>query len=195
MSMRGAMRAEAARAGDAGAELARMLASFFWIFAATAVAIAALGALPGWLVGDAGTARRCATLEEAERRLAARVLVPGYFPDRLAWPPTEIRVARGRRGSVRLAFAARNGAAVELLQATRDGEPIAPELLEGRTVLHEGRAAVGAVPATLSDVLVDGRAAHELAWELHGRAMILRSAGDVDELFRMAKSAHREGGR
>jgi len=185
----------AARAGGAGSELARMLATFAWILGATAIAVAALGAMPGWLAGDT-PAGRVATIQEAERRLAARVLVPGYFPSRLAWPPAEIRVAGGRRGSVLIAFAAHDGGrGVEFLQATRDGEPIAAELLEGRTVLRSGRTTVGAVPATLSDVIVGGRLETELSWELHGRAVLLRTAGDVEELFRMAKSAHREGGR
>ncbi len=186
----------AARAGEAGTELARMLASLFWVLGATTIALAALGAIPGWLAGEAGSVRRAGTIQDAERRLGARVLVPGYFPARLDWPPADIRVAGGRRGSVRLAFAARDGGeGVELLQATGDGESIASELLEDRTVLRTTPTVLGSVPATISDVLVDGRPTRELAWELHGRAMILRSAGDVEELFRMAKSAHREGGR
>jgi len=186
----------AARAGEAGGELTRMCATFAWILVATVVAVTALGAIPGWLAGEPRGLRRAKTIEEAERRLGARVLVPGYFPDRLAWPPAEIRVAGGRRGSVLLAIAARDGGpGAEILQATRDREPIAAPLLEGRTVLRTSRTTVEGAPATLSDVLADGRPAKELAWELHGRAMILRSAGDVEELFRMARSAHREGGR
>jgi hypothetical protein len=186
----------AARAGGAGLELVRMLATFVWVAGATFVTIAALGALPGWFIGERGTVRRAATIEEAERRLGARILVPGYFPDRLAWPPAAILVAGGRRGSVRLDLAAHDGGAdLHILQATREGEPVAPELLHGRTVLRTSRATVGAHPATLSDVLVDGVLHRELAWEAQGRAVILRSAGDVEELFRMARTSHREGGR
>jgi hypothetical protein len=188
--------ASAASAGEGRGALGRMCATFAWILGATVVAVGALGAVPGWIAGESGALRHARTIEEAERRLGARVFVPGYFPERLAWPPSEIRVAGGRRGSVRLAFAARDGGAgVEMLEATRDGERIRPALLADRTVLRSRRAVVGAAPATLSDVLVGGHPARELAWELHGRAVILRSAGDVEELFRMAKSAHREGGR
>jgi hypothetical protein len=185
----------ASASGERGA-LGRMCATFGWIVAATVVSVSALGALPGWMAGESGALRHARTIEEAERHLGARVLVPGYFPARLAWPPAEIRMAGGRRGSVRLAFAARDGGAgVEMLEATRDGEPVHAELLQDRTVLRSGRAIVGKAPATISDVLVSGRPATELAWELHGRAVILRSAGDVEELFHMARSAHREGGR
>jgi hypothetical protein len=187
--------AGAARAGDPGSELARMLASFFWVFGATLASLALLGWLPVWLGGGKG-AVHVASVQEAERRLGARVLVPGYFPERLSWPPVEVRVAGGRRGSVLLAFGCRDGGPpVVLLQAIEPGTPVAPELLEGRTVLQASPAVVGGRPATLSDVLAGGQRERELAWELQGRAMVLRSAGDVAELFRMAKSAHREGGR
>jgi hypothetical protein len=191
-----AVTAAAERAGGAGGELARMLASFAWVVAATAATVAVLGALPRWVGGESGAVRGAATIQDAERRLGARVLVPGYFPARLEWPPAAIHVAGGRRGSVRLAFAARDGGApVEMLQSTRDDEPIAPDLLRDRTVLRSAPTSLGATPATISDVLVGGHPAREIAWTLHGRALVLRSAGDVDELFRMARSAHREGGR
>ncbi|HEX9399037.1 MAG TPA: hypothetical protein VF912_02910 [Anaeromyxobacter sp.] len=185
----------AARTGGAWLELVRMLATFVWVAGATVVMVAALGWLPGWITGDRGTVRRLPTVQDAERRLGARVLVPGYFPDRLDWPPRSILVAGGRRGSVRLDLSARHGPEVHILEATREGEPIAPELLAGRTVLRTSHATVLAHPASLSDVLVEGTLHRELAWEVQGRAMILRSSGDVEELFRMARTSHREGGR
>jgi hypothetical protein len=194
--MTGDVTAGAERAGGAGGELTRTVASFAWVLGATVATVGILGALPRWVSGESGAVRGVATIQEAERRLGARVLVPGYFPDHLAWPPAEIHVAGGRRGSVRLSFAARDGGpGVEMLEATRDDEPIAPDLLRDRTVLRTAHTSVGSAPATVSDVLVGGRPAREIAWTLHGRAMILRSAGDLDQLFRMARSAHREGGR
>jgi hypothetical protein len=187
--------ARAARAGETGSELARMLASFLWVLAATAGSLAFLGALPVWMTGDRGPGR-AATIQEAERRLGARVLVPGYFPERLAWPPAEIRVAGGRHGSVHLTFSCKDGGSpVELLQSIDPGVPIAADLLEARTVLKTDRTSVSGEPATLSEVLVHGERTRELAWELQGRSMILRSRGDIEELFRMARTAHREGGR
>jgi hypothetical protein len=173
-----------------------MLATFVWVAGATGVTVAALGALPGWITGDQGTVRTFATIQEAERRLGARILIPGYFPERFVWPPKTIRVASGRRGSVRLDLDTRDGSPdLHILQSTREGEPIAAELLQDRTVLRTSRTRVGSHPATISDVLVDGIPQRELAWELQGRAMILRSAEDVEDLFRMARTSHREGGR
>lgn len=183
-------------AAGGGGELARMLASFAWVLVATTAALAALGSAPRWLSGDGRGLRHVQSVLEAERRLGARILVPGYFPDRLGWPPALIEVAGGRRGSVLLVFAARDGGPdVTLAQSTRENEPIAEELLEGRTVLRSSRTTVGSFPARISDVLVDGTPGKELSWEIRGRAMILRSSGDLEEMFRMARSAHREGGR
>jgi hypothetical protein len=194
--MTGPVTSSAARAGGAGLEIVRMLATFVWVAGATAVTIAALGALPGWITGDQGTVRQFATIQDAERRLGARILVPGYFPARLVWPAKTITVAGGRRGSVRLDFDARDGGPdLHLLQSTREGEPIAAELLQGRTVLRTSRTTVSSHPATISDVLVDGVPQRELAWEVQGRSMIIRSAEDVEDLFRMARTSHREGGR
>lgn len=185
-----------ARGETAGGELVRMLASWAWVLVAAVGSLAVLGSAPRWLAGDGRGVRHADTIAEAERRLGARILVPGYFPARLGWPPARIEVAGGRRGSVLLELAARDGGpGVTILQSTREGEPIAEELLEGRTVLRSSRTTVGPVSATISDVLAGGEPEVELAWEIHGRAMILRSAGDLDDLFHMARSSHREGGR
>ncbi len=185
----------AARGGGASLEVVRMLAGFVWVAGAMVVTIAVLGAIPGWITGDRGIVREVPTIQEAERRLAARVLVPGYFPERLLWPPRAIHVAGGRRGSVRIDLAARTGPDVHILESTREGEPIAPELMGSRTVLRSSRATVGKIPATLSDVLVEGELHRELAWDAGGWAVVIQSSGDVEELFRMARTTHRQGGR
>jgi hypothetical protein len=182
------------RAGR-GLEVARMLATLAYVVAATGAALAGLGALPRWLAGDSAASRRV-SLDEAERRLGARLPLPAYYPERLAWPPAEIRVAGGRQGAARLKFDARDGGApVELVAAAEAGSPIPAALLEGRTVLSTRTTTVGVRPATLASVLVDGVSWQELAFEVDGRAVLLRTRGDLDELVRMAKSLHIEGRR
>jgi hypothetical protein len=185
----------AARASPPAAELLRMLATLAWVAATAALLLGALGTLPGRIVGEARGVRRAATVEEAERRAGAALYLPAYFPQRLAWPPSEVRLARGRGGTVRLVFAARDPAEsrVTLLQTTAAGEELAPELLGDRRVLHASRTKVGARPAEIANVLVDGEPWRELSWQIDGRALLLRSRGDVDELYRMAHSARREG--
>lgn len=176
-------------------EASRMLAALAWVATATALALGALGAVPGWLVGESQDVRRLASVEEAERWVGAPLASPSYFPARLGWPPAEVRVAGGRGGAAALTFRARpgEGADVQLLQATTPGLPIPPELLDVSRELSASRATVGPRPATLARVLVDGSTWDELRWERDGRAMVLRTRGEVDELLRMARSAHRRG--
>ncbi len=176
-------------------EAARMLAALAWVVMATVLSLGALGALPGWMAGESRDVRRVASVEEAEQRVGARLASPSYFPSRLAWPPAEVRIAGGRGGAAALTFRARpgQGADVQLLQATTPGVPIPPALLEVSRELSASRATVGPRPATLARVLVDGTTWEELRWERDGRAMVLRTRGEVDELLRMARSAHRRG--
>jgi len=184
-----AVAAGAERAKGTGAELARMLGTLLWVVGGAAAVLAVLGAVPGWLTGEAG-ARGASSIAEAEARLGARILLPAFQPARLGWPPTEIRTAGGRRGSVLVGFTPREGAPVEIVQACEPGRAIDAPLLEGRNVLSERRTLVGARPARLATVSIDGAVWQELAVDVGGRAVLLRTRGDVDELYKIAHSFH-----
>lgn len=188
------MRANGTAGRGVGLEVARMLATLFWVLSATAATVAALGALPGWIAGEGAGVRRVASLDEAERRLGARLVLPGYFPDRLAWPAAEIRVAGGRHGSASLVFHDLAGEpALQLLEATEEGGSVAAPLLAGTTVLDTRRTAVETRPATLASVLVNGARWHQLTWYPGRRAVVLRGRGELDELFLIARSVHGRG--
>jgi len=176
-------------------EAAHMLASLVWVAIALTLTLAGLGALPGWLAGESRDLRHMETVDQAERWLGSRLASPAYFPARLGWPPSEVHVAGGRGGAAAFTFRARDGHGpdVQLLQATTPGQPIPAALLQVASVLSTTRATVGARPATLSRVLVEGRTWVELRWERDGRAMALRTQGEVEELLRMARTAHRQG--
>lgn len=190
--MSGAMAAAGERAKEPGAELARMLATLAWVVGGAAGLLAFLGAIPGWLTGGAG-ARGAGSIQEAEARLGARILLPSFQPARLGWPPTEIRTAGGRHGSVRIRLAPRDGAPVELLQSTEAGRAIAAPLLADRHVLGERRTQIGELPAALATVALDGTVWQELSFEVDGRPVLLRTRGDLDELYRIAHSLHGRG--
>lgn len=178
-------------------EAVRMVAALGWVVVATGLALAALGALPGWLAGPERDVRAVASVEEAERWVGARLAAPSYFPARLAWPPADVRVAGGRGGAVAFTLRPKDpaGPAVELLQATTPGAPIPAPLLAVSRELSATRTTVGPRPATLARVLVDGATWDEVRWERDGRAMVLRTQGEVEELLRMARSAHLQGAR
>lgn len=178
-----------------GLEAVRMLAALGWVMLATTLTLAAFGQLPGWLAGAERDLVTVPTVEAAEKLLGARLALPSYFPSHLGWPPAEVRVAGGPGGAAKLTFRERQGGApaLVLLQATAPGAPIPPELAAVGSELTTARATVGARPATRARVLVDGVPWDELRWERDGRAMVLRTRGDVGELHRMAQSAHRRG--
>jgi hypothetical protein len=190
--MSGAMAAAAERAKGTGAELARMLVTLAWVVGGAAGLLGFLGAVPGWLTGGAAS-RTAGSIQEAEARLGQRILLPAFQPARLGWPPAEIRTAGGRHGSVRLRLSPREGAPVELVQATEAGRPIDPALLADRHVLAERRTRIGALPASLATVTLDGTVWQELAFDVDGRAVLLRTRGDLDELYRIAHSLHGRG--
>jgi hypothetical protein len=173
-----------------------MLATLGWVTAAAALVLAAVGSLPARFGGDTREVRRAASLEDAERRLGARLLLPAYFPERLEWPPAQVRVAGGKGGSAALLFRSRgvrDDQPVELLQASSPAGAIDPELLGDRRVRGSSRTTVGSRPASIAEVLRDGWTWRELSFEVDGRSVLLRSKGDVDELYRMARSVHLGG--
>jgi hypothetical protein len=189
------MRAALARPADAGLEIARMCATLAWVFAGSVLVLGVLGTVPTLLGGEPRGVRTIGSVAEAERILASRLAEPGYFPERLGWPPERIRISGLRGGSVALFLAARDGGpGVELLQAAPGGT-IAPALLGDPSELRARRTTVAGHPARIADVVLDGQTWTSLEWELGDRAVVLRSRGDVEELYRMARSLRVEGGR
>jgi hypothetical protein len=171
-----------------------MLAALGWVVVATGVTLAGLGALPGWIAGEPREIRTASTLEAAERSLGAALALPSYFPAHLAWPPARIRVAGGKGGAVELTFREqRGGDQLQLLQATTPGAPIPAVFEPPGSELGASPTTVGARPARLARRTIAGEVWHQLSWERDGCQMVLRTRGEVEELFRIARSAHRRG--
>jgi hypothetical protein len=176
-------------------ELLRMLVALGWVVATTALVLAGLGALPGLIAGEPREVRTVASVEIAERNLGAGLALPSYFPAHLGWPPARIRVAGGKGGSVELTFRQRadGGDQLQLLQATSTDSPIPAIFEPPGSELASSPTTVAGRPARLSRRTIGGEVWHQLSWERDGRQMVLRTRGDVDELFRIARSAHRRG--
>ena len=172
-------------------EGARALWTLTLVLGGAAVALATLDAIPTWLHGEPRGVRRAASVEDAERRLQARVILPSYFPDSLRWPPATVRFTRDDGGSVALSFLGRDGGpALLLAQTTGEGATL-PEAIRGRlAVIQQQSAPVGADAVLARVVAEDGTLWNQLEWNAGGRHYLLRGRGSLDDLIRMARSVH-----
>lgn len=179
----------ASRAPGRLREAARAAASLVGVVVVAALALAALDAVPAWVAGDARDVRRARTVDEVERRLRARLVLPAYFPARLVWPPARIRWVVGPPGAVELAVDARGGGPALLLAQTVGRGELPERLVPPARELDRSPVAVGPARGRLARVVVDGDMGWQLTWEQGERSLLLRSRGTVDELLRMARSA------
>jgi hypothetical protein len=180
---------------SAGARVAReVVRSAAWLVVVLGVtmgALAILDAVPAWLNGGDRDVRPARTLEDAERRVRARLVLPGYFPDTIAWPPARIQVLPGSPPAVIMQFRARSDGAPRMVLAQTVGLGEIPERLLPRAApVDEATVAVAGGDGSLRRIVgPDGEIWRELAWSQDGRTVVARSKGSVDELLRMARSA------
>jgi hypothetical protein len=175
--------------------MARALLVLLLVMGTTAAALSGLDAVPGWIHGQPRGLRRVASVEEAERRLKARLFLPAYFPDTLRWPPAAVRLFADSPASVGLAFEGRNGGVLLQFAQTVGGEgPISPLVLPPVTVLQSSVLAMPEGEGTLARIVgEDGAIWHEVSWTRGGHRLALRGKRSVEELVRMARSVRREG--
>ena len=110
-----------------GRELLRTFGWLAVVLVAAAGALAGLDAVPAWVNGESRDVRVVASLEDAERAVHARLVLPGYFPDTIAWPAEKIRVLRGKPASVALTFAVRSRREPHLVLAQTIGPGALPD--------------------------------------------------------------------
>jgi hypothetical protein len=174
-----------------GVELVRSVAAVVLVLAAAAVTLAALDRLPAWITGRAHGVARVASVTEASRRLRARIVVPAYFPQSLAWPPAEILVVAGPPPAAALEITAREGGRPRLVIAqTGAPGPVAELLIPGTPLDSGSPIKVEGTTGRLRRVIgMDGEVWWELAWTYRSRSIVMRSRGDLDQLLEMARSA------
>ena len=172
-------------------ELVRSFAAVILVLAGAAATLAALDRMPAWLTGRAHGVARVTTVTEAGRRLRARIILPAYFPETLAWPPAEILVASGPPAAAAIEIAPRDGGPPRLIFAQTGGPGAVPERLLPGTPLDSGSPIkVGDTNGRLRRVIgFDGEVWWELAWTYRSRSVVMRSKGDLDQLIEMARSA------
>ncbi len=176
-------------------ETVRALGTLILVMGAAAAVLATIDAVPAWVQGEPRGVRKAASVEEAERRLQARLFLPAYFPDTLRWPPRAVRFVAEDTASVALFFDGQEGRpALVLAQTVRGPGPISPLVMPQDSPLQSSPLAVGDGEGTLSRVVgEDGAIWHEVAWTKAGARLALRGKVPVETLVKMARSAHREG--
>lgn len=180
-------------------EVARVVMTLGLVVVAAAGLLRGLDSLPGWLGAEPRGVKTFDSIEAAERHLKARLVVPAYFPDTLAWPPAAVRVDEGPPSAVGLTFLGRGSGEPRLILYQDlggpgfGGDPRSLRLLPAWVVLQRTRTALHGRDVVLTRLLdEDGLVWHEVAWEVEGRRLALRSRGAVDELLTIA---HSTGGR
>ncbi len=175
----------------AASEALRALWVLILVIGGATVTLVGLDALPRWLQGEPRGVRRVASVEEAERRLRARVALPSFFPETLRWPPASVRVTRDDGGAVALVFQGRDGSpALVLAQAIRGAGPIPSGLLPEAAPIQRQSGPVGEDSVLSRVVGDDGTLWNQLEWVSGGRRHVLRGKGSLEEMVRMARSVH-----
>ncbi len=179
--------------GSTASEGARALWTLTLVLGGAALALATLDAVPTWLHGQPRGVRRAGSIEEVERRLQAKVLLPSYFPDAFRWPPSLARFTRDDGGAVALTFDGRDGVPALLLAQTLSGDARMPDGLQGRLAVIQQQSAPLGDGAVLARVVAeDGTLWNQLEWTRGGRRFLLRGRGSLEDLIRMARSIHGE---
>ncbi|BDG07388.1 hypothetical protein [Anaeromyxobacter paludicola] len=173
-----------------GPELARAALVFALVSGVTVILLGALDALPSVLRGEDRRVHPVPTVQEAERRLRSRLVLPAYFPDTLRWPPALIRV-QSSPPAVAMEIQARDGEPRMLLAQSVGADEAPPsQLVPPSPAIGVSTVAVGKLPGKLGRVVgPDGRIWYELSWVTAGHRMVYRSAGSLEELLKMARSA------
>lgn len=173
---------------------ARLVGLVVMSLALAAAVLRTLDTVPSWLRGEPRGLRRYETLDELERAIHTRLLLPAYFPDALEYPPVRILLAPGAAQPSVVAFRdrARNTERLVVCQNARGDAPLPDRLLPAGLVLQRVRTDVNGADAELTRMRApDAREWTDLVWVQQGRRVALRLHGDDAELMRLARSLTR----
>lgn len=159
------------------------------VFVAAAVILYAVDALPALVTGEPRHVRRAGSVEEVERRLRTRLILPYYFPNTYVWPPQKVRYAVGPPAAAAVTAEGRDGVRQLLVAETLAAGPMPAQLVPEAQVIHSSPIAVNAYAGTLSRIVEDGQVGWQITWQQQGRNLLVRSRGTVEELIRIARSA------
>jgi hypothetical protein len=149
----------------------------------------AVDAVPALVTGEPRHVRRAASVQDVERRLRTRLVLPYYFPNTYVWPPRKVRYTVGPPAAAAVTAEGRDDDKQLLVAETLGPGTIPPQLVPDAQVIHSSPIAVGAYTGTLSRVVVEGSVGWQITWQQEGRSLLVRSRGTIEELLRIARSA------
>jgi len=188
--------AAAAQSPRAAVSAWRFLFVLVVAIALTAGGLRLIDTLPAWWSGEPRSVRAYDTVDELEREVRTRLLLPAFFPETLAWPPSRVERSAGPGKPTLLAFRDRpSGRERVFLCQTLEGDaPIPARLLAPGTIVEQRALEVSGSPAALRVVRGErGETWTDLTWVQQSRRIHIRAgAGTTQtELMRLARSLHR----
>jgi hypothetical protein len=159
-----------------------------------AAVMRALDGVPALLRGEPRTVRRYDTIDAFERDTRTQLLLPFYFPDTLAWPPSAVYWAGGDGRPTSVTFADRASGQTHMIVAQcLDGECVIPSRLlpPGRELERTTTQVAGSPADVLQRANENGRRWTEVTWRQYGRRVVLRLYGGNEDVLRIARSFRR----
>lgn len=176
-------------------ELLKVVLALVTVLGMTVLMLAALDAVPRALQPQVERLATVPSVEAAEKRLGEKLAMPSYFPESLAWPPSQVRIARGDPPTVSISLLGRDGGGTRVLLCQTvgaEGAVSADLLPRPSRVLDSRKLQVAGAPGSLARVETpDGLLWHDLGWSHSGQQFVLRTRGTVTEALMMAESVRR----
>jgi hypothetical protein len=173
----------------------RIVQSWLLVVAAFALGLKAVDRLPALIAGIPHGVRVYESVASAERAVGARIWLPPFYPDSLAWPPARIDAWPGPPVVVALHVNARADGRERLVIVQSFVSPAAPPpvLLDApRQVLTTSDVRIGDRAGILTRLVAPGgEVMHDVTWDHGTRRLTLRYHGPVEELLLIAASLER----
>lgn len=134
--------------------------------------------------------QRYQTVEELERALNIKVLLPAYFPDYLLWPPAMVQGQQGPAPSVELLFLSRKDdkVALSLRQIGSESE-LSKALPRLNNILKEYKVTIDSTQGVLMLLKSAPYGLYNhLYWQSGAYYLIMATSYPIEELFKIAQS-------
>ncbi len=174
-----------------GREVGRIVAVAVLVTGGMAALLRTVDALPGLFLGEPRGIVRHPSIEEAERALGARVLLPAYFPDSLRWPPSSIRSGHVPAPGLAVQFIGREGGRERLFvfETIPGGSEFPSSLVPEASAYYTVPVLVGNAAGAFRSVRMAAEGNFsEVEFHKEGRKILIRYAGTGDELMKIAGS-------